>query len=345
MMNKQLLRAGIIGLGVGRQHALALAAHPLCEVSTLCDLDEQRLAQIGKEFPQAKRTRHWSDIVNDQTIDLVCIASYDDAHCEQAVSALSMGKHVFIEKPMCLHPEEARAIKAALDSNSDAQLSSNLPLRTCPRFQELRKTVRSGKMGTVYHLEGHYLWGRPEKLTLGWRANMDFYSIIHGGAVHMIDTILWITGKRPVSVHALGSNFSSKGTALRYNDFATMTLRFADASSATVSVHGGCVHPHHHRLAAYGTHKTFFQDSTTAVWIESNDPNLPPSKDTFSYPAKAARGGVLSSFADSILGKADQPMVTSQDAFDTMAACLAAEQSVATGKELTIDYNSFKATQ
>lgn len=339
-----MLKAGVIGLGVGRQHALALREHGQCDVVMLCDLDSQRLQVVGDEFPGAERTAQWENLTANSNIDLVCIASYDDTHRDQVLAALAAGKHVFVEKPMCLTAQEARDIRQALDATPKARLSSNLPLRTCPRFQEVRRVVQAGEMGEVYHLEGHYLWGRPHKLTSGWRSEMEFYSIIHGGAVHMVDTLLWITEKRPVSVVAMGSDFSSRGTPMRYNDFATLTMRFADGCTATVTVHGGCRHPHHHRLAVYGTKKTFFQDSDTAQWLTSNDPEATPIRDQNDYPAKDHRGEVLTSFVEYVLGNVDRPLVSESDAFSTMAVCLAAEESVNTKSEITIDYKSFEAT-
>ena len=98
-------------------------------------------------------------------------------------------------------------------------ISANMVLRTCPLFIKVREEVSSFKMGDLYHLEADYLWGRKEKLISGWRAEADFYSIIYGAAVHMIDLVLWITGKKPVRVKALGSNKIASGTSQKHNDF------------------------------------------------------------------------------------------------------------------------------
>jgi hypothetical protein len=50
----------------------------------------------------------------------------------------------------------------------------------------LRKDNAEGKFGEVYYLEGDYFWGRKSNL-FGWWAEMDYYSIISGAAIQMID--------------------------------------------------------------------------------------------------------------------------------------------------------------
>ena len=121
-------------------------------------------------------------------------------------------------------------------------------LRTCPLFVKVRDEVKSQKMGEIYHLEADYLWGRKEKIISGWRAEADFYSIIYGAAVHMIDLVVWITGKKPITVKAFGSNIIASGTNQKYNDFAILLLEFEDQMSIKISAHGGVVHPHFHTL-------------------------------------------------------------------------------------------------
>ena len=68
-------------------------------------------------------------------------------------------------------------------------------LRSCPLFIKIRQKIEEKTMGEIYYLEADYLWGRKQKLISGWRAEADFYSIIHGAAVHMIDLAVWLIGK------------------------------------------------------------------------------------------------------------------------------------------------------
>ena len=60
------------------------------------------------------------------------------------------------------------------------KLSSNMVLRTCPLFFKVRNSILKNNMGSIYHIEADYLWGRKAKLISGWRSEAKFYSIIHG---------------------------------------------------------------------------------------------------------------------------------------------------------------------
>ena len=49
-------------------------------------------------------------------------------------------------------------------------------------------------MGRLYYLEGDYAYGRLPKILSGWRAEIPIYSVVHGGAIHIIDLLLWLGG-------------------------------------------------------------------------------------------------------------------------------------------------------
>ena len=75
---------------------------------------------------------------------------------------------------------------------------------------------RRGELGTLYHAEGDYDYGRRHKLTDGWRGAEPAYSVVLGGAIHLVDLLLWLTGERPDAVdRAVGGGIATRGTALR----------------------------------------------------------------------------------------------------------------------------------
>ena len=110
-------------------------------------------------------------------------------------------------------------------------------------------------MGSIYHIEADYLWGRKAKLISGWRSEAKFYSIIHGASVHIVDLVLWLTGKKPKTVQAIGSRIVADGTAQKFNDFAILLLEYENQMTVKITAHGGCVHPHFHSLKVYGKKK------------------------------------------------------------------------------------------
>ena len=97
------LRAAVVGLGVGERHIAGYERDPRCRVVALCDIDETRLAEVGARHPRCKLTSDPSEILTDPSIGVVSIASYDDAHYAQVMTALAQGD-----------PEAKRRIEAFL---------------------------------------------------------------------------------------------------------------------------------------------------------------------------------------------------------------------------------------
>ena len=337
-MNKKKIRAAVIGLGVGAHLARTLSLNPSVELVWLCDINETRLSELGSKLTEAKQTKNPNDVLHDPDINLVCIASYDQFHFEQVIMALDNGKNVYVEKPICLSSNEMKDIRKKLKEYPHLRLSSNMVLRTCPLFTKVRENIKSTMMGEIYYIEAAYLFGRKEKLTSGWRADADVYSIIYGAAVHMVDLTMWLTEKKPIRVQALGNRIATGGTKQKNNDFAVILFEFENQMSIKISAHGGCVHPHFHTLKVFGTNSSFIHESTGTVWIQSSDPSQKFISEKEEYPAKTKRDGALISFLDSLVNFDKKAMVSETEVFDTMSVCLAAEQAVKTGKMVEIDY-------
>jgi len=337
---KKKLKAGIIGLGVGEQHIEGYQKHPGCEVTAICDFSQEKLKKVGDKYQSFRQTTNSEDILNDPDIDVVSIASYDNYHYEQIVKAIENKKHIFVEKPLCLYENEAQHIYTLLKINNEIKLSSNLILRMSPRFRRLKKMIAAGEMGNIFHIEGDYNYGRLFKITEGWRGKIDFYSVIYGGGVHIIDLICWLVDDEIIDVAAYGNNIASKGTAFRFNDMVVSIMKFKNGMSGKISANFGCIHPHFHSLSVYGTKATFQNGKDFGLFFESCDTNIQPQKITDPYPG-THKGDLINSFLDSIItGDTYKAEVAKHDVFKTMSVCFAMEK--AASEESFIKVNPFK---
>lgn len=331
------LRLGVIGLGVGERHVEAFNAHPQCEVTALCDFDDDKIAAAREMHPHAKILTQAEELLDDPDIDAVSVASWDNYHYEQVLRAIENGKHVFVEKPLCLHEHELAELKAAHRKHPGLKISSNLVLRTCPRFRALRNEVRDGRYGTPYYIEADYNYGRIHKIMEGWRGKLDYYSVFLGGAVHMVDLVMWLTGERPVEVKAVGGKVCTKGSHFDEDDLVVALLTFESGMVAKIAANFGCVQPHFHRLDLYGTKASFMNDLPHARRWTTRDKGSRPEDITEAY-AKYPKGEVAVSFVESILnGK--EPLVSPADVFSVMSVCFAVEKAKETGASTTIKYD------
>ena len=330
------LRAGVIGLGVGEQHIRGYESHPACEVVAICDFDEAKLAEVGERHPHLRRAKEADEILEDPEIDLVSIATWDNYHHDQAVQAIENGKHLFIEKPVCLSEGEAEHLREMLRGHPGLRLSSNLILRLCPRFQWLRERIASGALGRIFYVEGDYDYGRLHKITHGWRGRLPFYSVVYGGAIHVVDLLLWLTGDRVLEVSAYGNRIASEASAFRNFDLVVSLLRFESGMVGKVTANFGCVHPHYHALEIYGTEGTFLNGRERGVLFEKGETGPVESSLELPYPG-VAKGDLLRSFVESIVN-GGEPAVTAEDVFASMSVCFAIERSVHEGRPVAVRY-------
>lgn len=324
------LKVGIIGLGVGERHIAGYRSHPAAEVAVVCDTDPARLAEVVGRHPGLRGTTDPDEVLEDPTLGAVSIASYDDFHHPQIISALSRGKHVFVEKPVCLYEEEAADIRRHLRDRPGLRLSSNLILRLSPRFARLHERIRAGDLGELFYVEGDYVYGRLTKITDGWRAQRPFYSVVLGGAVHMVDLLLWLTGDRVIEVTAYANRIGAAGTAFRYPDLVAALLRFESGLVGKVTANFASVHPHFHKVELYGTRATFVNDLGSARFFDQRDPVREWKPVDDAYPG-VDKGDMIFGFVDAITRGGD-PLVTEDEVFDTMAVCFAIQRSVETGR-------------
>lgn len=330
------LRAGIIGLGVGEKHIKGYQSHPGCEVVALCDFSDEKLAMARAKYPGIKLTSQADELLQDPEIDVVSIASYDNYHYEQILQAIGNNKHFFVEKPLCLYENEAIHIRTLLQEKPELKMSSNLVLRMSPRFRLLKQMIADGDMGELFYIEGDYNYGRFHKITDGWRGKIDFYSVVYGGGVHIVDLLLWLTGDRVVEVAAYGNNLASRGTSFRYNDMVVSILKFQTGMTGKVAVNFGCMFPHFHALNVYGTKATFVNSLKHGTLFESRDSAQAGRKITAAYPG-TQKGDLIYSFVDSILNDS-QPEVTLEDVFKTMSVCFAIEKATHQSGSVMVKY-------
>jgi predicted dehydrogenase len=321
-----LLKAGIIGFGVGEQHIAGYEAHPGCRVVAVADFAADKLDEAKRKYPHIRCTSSADDVLEDRDIDVVSIASYDNYHYEQIVKAIATDKHLFVEKPLCLHEEQAAHVRRLLSEKPYLKLSSNLILRRYPRFKSIKRLTETGEMGELFCVEGAYNYGRLHKLVDGWRGSIDFYSVMHGGGIHMIDLLLWITGDRVVEVSAFGNNICTRGSRFRYNDLVTAVLKFESGIVGRVSANFGCVMPHLHQLALYGTKATVINELDGALLYTSREPTIKARPIKSEYP-DARKGDMIESFIDAILNDS-KPEVGADEVFGAMSVSFAIERAV-----------------
>ena len=337
---KEKLGVGVIGLGVGEQHALAYADHDACELRWLFDLSTEQAAAVRGRVGHGDIADSYEAILADAGTGIVSIATFDHLHADAVKAAFNAGKHVFVEKPLCRTMGELQIIIDAWNNAAEGRgrphLASNLVLRDAPLYGWLKGVIGDGTLGDIYAFDGDYLYGRLEKITDGWRGDVPDYSVMEGGGIHLIDLMIDVLGQKPATAATVANKIATRGSDLRYDDFMATTFTFPSGLIGRITANFGCMHRHHHIVRVFGTKATFIYDDQGPRLITSRDENS-TAEPLDLAPLPSGKGVLIPAFVDGIVNGVD-PAPAAFKEFDLIAAIAAADQSLAAQTTITIEY-------
>jgi predicted dehydrogenase len=154
------LGVAVVGFGwMGRVHTQAYARvrhHyprlPLVpELVTVAEEVPGRAEEAAGQFGFASTTRDWREVVTDPRVQAVSITAPNFLHREIGVAMAEAGKHIWIEKPVGLTTEDARAVADAV-AEAGVQGTVGFNYRNAPAVEAARELIASGEIGTVTHV-------------------------------------------------------------------------------------------------------------------------------------------------------------------------------------------------
>jgi predicted dehydrogenase len=148
------VRTAVIGVrNAGKTTATALARSGVAVVTAVCDVDSRLLGPIADSLSKDQGSRpgthtDFRRVLDDRSIEAVCIATPDHWHAVMASLAMQAGKHVLVEAPLTLSLEDGRRLAAAAES-AKVVAAVALPLRSAPHVRSAMELVWSGQLGRV----------------------------------------------------------------------------------------------------------------------------------------------------------------------------------------------------
>ena len=150
--------------GRGNHLARLFARMPDCEVGYICDVDERAMTKtidnVSKDQTRKpKAEKDFRKALTDKGVDALVIAMPDHWHAPASIIACSMGKHVYVEKPISHNPNEGELlIKAARKYNRIVQMGAQR--RSGTGLNQMIADIRAGIIGNVYMAKTWYTNGR-----------------------------------------------------------------------------------------------------------------------------------------------------------------------------------------
>jgi UDP-2-acetamido-3-amino-2,3-dideoxy-glucuronate N-acetyltransferase len=209
-------------------------------LSTVVDATESGQSTARSIAPDMLTTNNFEDILIDNQIQGVALATPAETHADLAIQAMRAGKDVFVEKPMALSISDAETMqKVALET--DRILMVGHLLEYHPAVLKLRELIDSGELGKINYVYSNRL--NFGKVRTEENALWSF-------APHDVAVILRLLGQSPIQVSASGGAYLTKGIS----DVTVSNLLFSDNSRAHIFV--SWLHPYkEQRLVVVGDQK------------------------------------------------------------------------------------------
>lgn len=216
------VKIAIVGMGIGKPNAIALDANQRGRVVALCDLDENRMAELAKNLKSPVKTyTDYKSVCQATDVDAIFVGTPNQLHVPVGLEAVRHGKHVLVTKPLADSETAARQLVDEAEEIGVVNMMS-LGHRFGDSCQYLEQLDKDGYFGDLYYAKarsfrrnGIPIWRGKDQLRLNFIQS-------GGGAfrdmgVHVLDASWWLLGT-PKPIYALGAagaKFGPRG--LGYN--------------------------------------------------------------------------------------------------------------------------------
>jgi predicted dehydrogenase len=338
------LNVGIVGLGwVAGAHIetfKTVSGARVSGVSSRRRLDESELeATYGVPL---KVYGSYEEMLADPDIDIVDICTPHHLHAEQSIAAARAGKHLIIEKPLCLTVEDLAAMKRAIE-DAGVGVCVCFECRFSEHFSMIQSCLSEGLLGRVHYGEVDYYHGiGPWYGQFEWNVKQRYAgsSLLTAGC-HALDGLLMFMGGRVEEVVSHGTRSSNSIFApYEYDTTSVTLLRFEDGRLGKVASVVDCLQPYYFHIHLVGSEGSLLDNRiysaklkglSKEVWstlatqlIDSGDVSHHPYEPQFQ------------AFVDSVGEGRAMPLTGVREAWESHKVVFAADLSAREGRPVKL---------
>ena len=319
-----MLKVGLLGAGrIGQVHAAVIAAHEGSTLAAISDVYAPAAEELAAKYHAQVRSS--DEIIADDSINAVLIATSTDTHSDLIEAATQAGKAVMCEKPVDLSLERARAcLKAVSATGRPVMIGFNR--RFDPSFAAIRNSLAAGQIGKAELLSVTSFDPAPPPVE---------YIKVSGGMfrdmmIHDFDMTNFIMGETPVSISASGACLVDPEIGRAGDiDTAVVTLSYADGKLAVIKNSRRAAYGYDQRLELLGADGLLqAQNMLENTVVKSTGQGVISAKPTYFFierymPAYKAE---WAAFVAAVQEGNDMP-VSLQDGVQALAMAEAAQRS------------------
>jgi predicted dehydrogenase len=220
---RRALTFGLVGLGYWGPNLLrVLGDDPDVEVRWICDLDPDRLARFARRHPDATPTNDVEQVLADDDVDALVIATPVFTHVDLCTRSLLGGKHTFVEKPLATSSKLADELVRLARLRHRVLMCGHTFIYS-PAVRAVKRLIDHSELGEVYFISS-------SRVNLG--LHQRDVSVVWDLGPHDFSILLYWLDEAPISVRAVGRDSIVKGIY----DVAFVNLRFESGIVANVEL-------------------------------------------------------------------------------------------------------------
>jgi UDP-N-acetylglucosamine 3-dehydrogenase len=335
---RQRLRAAVVGLGIGRHHVEAYAAHPGVELVAVCDENAGRRDDILARFPGVRGYADLTTLLGREAPDVVSVCTPDWLHAEMGIASLRAGAHVICTKPLTTSIEDARRLIAAADEAGRYLVGAH-ERRFYPPYRAIKRLLDEGQLGRLFYAEIDYFSHKKRQFDRApWYKSAEHpREAILGTGAHAVDLLRWFAGEVE-EVWGAGNHlaydefpgddcqigvFKLAGGAIGKVTQTYGSVRGQGEPELRVLLHGTRGSIENDRLLSTGGHGGAPPEEIAGRRPWGSVPEVAQAQNTFRAQVEY--------FVDCFLA-GQQPQPDGREAARTVAACLAVVESARTSR-------------
>lgn len=311
-------RVGVLGAGNFARMVLIpqIVRHPQLSPAVLCSAGGTSAAHSGQKHGFERATTDESEVLCADDVDVVFSITQHHLHAGHVTQAIDNGKHIFVEKPLCLTTDELADIDAAVARHNDT-----LPVVMVGfnrRFAPLAQQLKAAFADTDAPLTTSFRFNAGMIPADHWTQNDELGGgRIIGEACHAIDFVTWLTGSLPVRVYA--ESVGGPTAPAITDDQCFITLRHANGSVSNIAyLAGGDQACPKERVEVIGGGRTAILDDFRQLTVFAG------GKKTVSKGRQdKGHTAEVDAFARAVAGQAEVPIAWAELRATTLAAILA----------------------
>ena len=353
-MSRDKIKVGLIGSGfISAIHAEALRRCAQAELVAVASPSPGKAESFARQHGLAHHFTDYRRLLELQELELVVLGIPNHLHCEVTLDAAAAGKHIVLEKPMCLNLAQAdRMLEACRTAKVKLMYAEELCF--APKYVRLKQLLDSGALGQPVLIKQSEKHDGPHAAHF-WDVARSGGGVTMDMGCHAIEFFRWMLGRPPIrSVYAqMGTHVHAEKT--RGEDNAILILEFANGVTAMAEESWTKLGGMDDRAEVHGSRGVAYADLLHGNAIETY------SAGGYEYAVEKAGSTVgwsftiyeeiwnygfvheMEHFVDCV--KYDQqPLVTGDDARVVLEVLFAAYESAGTGRKVMLPFQSNAAT-